>query len=129
MEAHKALFEQKCAICIDNNKIKGNNCDFFFEKNVKNLLRKNLKCVIIFDVVTLIAVKREVALQMQRFSVERMSSLETGDKSLYNRTLRNAKDVSGLMCQGYTWVSVQSPLVVLKLSAKRRRLFLWQQVK
>ena len=35
-------------------------------------------------VVTLIAMKREVAAGFRRFSVERMSSYKTGDKSLYH---------------------------------------------
>ena len=39
--------------------------------------------VILINAVTLIASKREVAARICRFSVERMSSYETGDKSLY----------------------------------------------
>ena len=38
-------------------------------------------------VVTLIALKREVAVDTGRFSVERMSSYETGDKSLYTKRI------------------------------------------
>lgn len=58
-----------------------------------------------------------------------MSIYKTGDKSLYNITVcqedRNDVMVLGFNI-GHTRESVQSPLVVLRLSAKRRRLFLWQ---
>ena len=61
--------------------------------------------------------------------MERMSIYKTGDKSLYNITVcqedRNDVMVLGFNL-GHTRESVQSPLVVLRLSAKRRRLFLWQ---
>ena len=55
-----------------------------------------------------------------------MSIYKTGDKSLYNITVcqedRNDVMVLGFNL-GHTRESVQSPLVVLRLSAKRRRLF------
>ena len=45
-----------------------------FEKNRKNLLHFGTVSIIIQTVVTLIALKREVAAGIRRFSVERMSS-------------------------------------------------------
>ena len=55
-----------------------------------------------------------------------MSIYKTGDKSLYNITVcqedRNDVMVLGFNL-GHTRESVQSPLVVLRLSAKRTRLF------
>ena len=53
-------------------------------KTIKKCLQKKNKCCIISNVVTLIALKREVAAKPGRFSVERRSSYETGDKSLYH---------------------------------------------
>ena len=54
-------------------------------KTVKKLLHLQGLFIIIASVVTLIALKREVAADSnRRFSVERMSSYKTGDKSLYN---------------------------------------------
>ena len=91
----------------------------------------------------MIAMKREVAAGVRRFSVERMSSLKTGDKSLYKVRMptehigrddvKNAnfwiKGVRLWWCEMHdTHGRVYSHrLSYLEMeSAKRRRLFLWQ---
>ena len=62
-----------------------------FNKKIEKSARNSEKRVLHFPnswcivatVVTLIALKREVAALVAGYSVERMSSYETGDKSLY----------------------------------------------
>jgi hypothetical protein len=61
----------------------------------------------------MIAVKREVAAGSCRFSVERMSSYKTGDKSLYKGLTSTAGWKHRVKRGRYTRESVQSPLVVL----------------
>ena len=55
---------------------------------------------IIATVVTLIAEKREVAVHDAGFSVERMSSYETGDKSLYQSTYCEMQGREQKTCEG-----------------------------
>ena len=54
------------------------------QKTEKKSLQFAVSSCILCIAVTLIALKREVAAEHCRFSVERMSSYKTGDKSLYN---------------------------------------------
>jgi len=84
--------------------------------------------------VTLIAWKRRLLLkQLGRFFVERMSIKDNWRQVTVPNTIRQRAEMT---CEDLVnWnvkiydthgKVVQSPLVVLLISAKRRRLFLWQ---
>ena len=73
----------------------------------------------------MIAVKFEVTVQEIDNSVERMSSQETDDKSLYrtdmvyNKQKQRVENTDVRTKAGNTRRSVQSPLVVLKLKVRK----------
>ena len=74
----------------------------------------------------MIAMKREVAAKMAGFpwsecQVMKLATSHCTNSKEVHLEWKHREDV-----KGHTRESVQSPLVVLKESAKRRRLFLWQ---
>ena len=91
-----------------------------FYKNAKKNLHIDGKSCIITNVVTLIAMKREVAAGHAGVPWSECQVRETGDKSLYNvePSVRNRDDVR-VERRGHTREDVQSPLVVLNVKVRK----------
>ena len=91
-----------------------------FSKVQKKNLHITGKSCIITHVVTLIAVKREVAAGHAGVPWSECQVRKTGDKSLYNvePSVRNRDDVC-VERRGHTREDVQSPLVVLNVKVRK----------
>ena len=91
-----------------------------FYKNAKKNLHITDKSCIITNVVTLIAMKREVAAGHAGVPWSECQVRKTGDKSLYNvePSVRNRDDVCAER-RGHTREDVQSPLVVLNVKVRK----------
>jgi hypothetical protein len=83
------------------------------------------KYYIIAIVVTLIALKREVAAYVAGVPWSECQVRKLATSHCTNFMSTNEVETTCWKLR-YTRENVQSPLVVLLLSAKRRRLFLWQ---
>ena len=108
----------------------GVNSDKMYEKKYnifKKLLAYGGDFIYNADVVTLIALKREVAAVCAAgFPWSECQVLRNWRQVTVQEQLSGKDRKQRVEYLGYTRERVQSPLVVLMLSAKRRRLFLWQ---